>query len=773
MVESGILAEGSMKGILGGTNFNRCKKLHVITALGFKILHFKAFLQQYKTETDHANILYENEIIEILENDNKHPKNIDQSLQLLESLFRSFDAYKQDTLNGKHGKTSQFVSMYVSLIELLQLFEYAIRSSDLNMYVYVAYKMCPLFFSFNHQNYARWLTRNVDDLINIRDTHPELLEEFQNGALSIRRTTKDFCRSPVDLTLEQTINANAANKLTGITSFTNSINARQRWSETHSVRTAIITHLFETLDLNKSSEDSESKYQSKVFNRQLNKFSEEVGRSIDPFNRDINPSKLFNLTSGKAASTETAEFLTSAVLNGTKQMEKFIKDCHEDRSRFERPIKKNIIKNFAAEKSKAKRTLHKRNDEAKLERNILGKVLCLAMENNIDLEDVLSHPLATVPHSFSHFENSITPSKPKGELTALLISKDDDGRNQQTNKPDNIEVEIIDGFYFLGTFKDAPVKYGQLAKFLLEKICDSNAREIHLIFDHHESPSPRDVDMRKHKELYDTPSFKITGPNQERNCAMAKCLQSVSFREELTKFLIHFWSQDELDESILNGKRVFLSFGNKCYLFSKDFDRGHTLLSFQSNHFEMESKVILHMYKIRATNVTIKISNSDAMLVYLLYHFQFWPNERKIWIETGDISKNTTQVINVRQIYDKLSSVFINALPAWYIFTGCSYEPSFYGKGCKTCIKTLEKKVEHQTVFGRVGSVAELNDEDITSLEKFTCQLYGTSNTSINNARCCQFQKAYGSMDKDFSRTGNLRIVDSIWLSHIVLNFNN
>lgn len=295
----------------------------------------------------------------------------------------------------------------------------------------------------------------------------------------------------------------------------------------------------------------------------------------------------------------------------------------------------------------------------------------------------------------------------------------------------------------LSTFKDAPVKYGHFAKFLLKKICDSKAHEIHLIFDHHESPFPKDAVKRKHKELYDNPSFKITGPNQERSYAIAKCLQSVSFREELIKFLINYWSLDEeVDESILNEKRIFLSFGHKCYLFSKDFDRGQILPSFENNHFEIESKIILHMYKIRAKNVCVKTPNTDAIFVHLLYHLQFWPNDREIWVEIGDITKNITQVINVRQIHSKLSLSFVSALPAWYVFTGCSYEPSFYGKGCKTCIKTLEKKVEFEIVFGKLGSVASLKEEDIASLESFTCQLYGTKEIDINKARCDQFQKA-------------------------------
>lgn len=389
MVGSGLLAEGSLKGLLMGTHFNRCKKLHVAAALSFKILHFAAFLNEYLGERDEENF-YTNEIIDILKSDNSDPRNSDQTLLTLQNILLRYHDYTQETLNGKHGCTAKFAAMYTWFIELYQMFEFAIRTSDINLYIYSAYKMCTLFFAFNHQNYARWLTRNLDNLMNIENTHPDLLAEFQSGGLSIRRTTRNFCRSPIDLTLEQTINANAGNKLTGITSFTNSLCARQRWSETHYARTAIITHLLESLNLAKY-DDNSSQYRSKIFNQQLQNFTQEVCNNINPFCRDINSSKLFNLTTGKSASEEVTEFLTNVESIGMDQMQAFIQECNVDGSRFDRPLKRNKVNNFSSETLRKKGPSHKPIDELKIQRNILGKVLCLVHQNEIDLQSVLSY----------------------------------------------------------------------------------------------------------------------------------------------------------------------------------------------------------------------------------------------------------------------------------------------------------------------------------------------------------------------------------------------
>lgn len=260
MVESGIVAEGSMKGILSGTHFNRCKQIHVAVATAMKILHFNAFMEKYQEDAMFNKYkLSTEEIIEILEDENKDYMDIEGLNQKLEDVLNEYNSYTEKTLEGLHGHTAQFALKYVSFVELFQLFEHAIRTCDVELYIYSASKICPLFFTFNHQNYARWLVRNIDDLMNIQSTHPGLIDELSNGALSIRRTKKNFCRSAVDLTLEQTINANAANKMTGIAAFTNNLSARQRWSETHTARMAIITELMDSLGLNNMNE-SEGEY---------------------------------------------------------------------------------------------------------------------------------------------------------------------------------------------------------------------------------------------------------------------------------------------------------------------------------------------------------------------------------------------------------------------------------------------------------------------------------------------------------------------------------
>ena len=57
---------------------------------------------------------------------------------------------------------------------------------------------------------------------------------LDEGAFTVSRTQYAFSRLPVGLTLDQTISADAASRLTGVTSATNSYSARLRWMITES-----------------------------------------------------------------------------------------------------------------------------------------------------------------------------------------------------------------------------------------------------------------------------------------------------------------------------------------------------------------------------------------------------------------------------------------------------------------------------------------------------------------------------------------------------------
>lgn len=118
--------------------------------------------------------------------------------------------------------------------------------------------------------------------------------------------------------MEQTINADAANKLTGIINLTNSASARQRWCKSHSLRTTIISHVLDEVGL-KCRQDITADLQPeriKISERQLEKLLNNIRQNINPFSPGINENYLYNISTGQAANEDIADFLINIEIKG-------------------------------------------------------------------------------------------------------------------------------------------------------------------------------------------------------------------------------------------------------------------------------------------------------------------------------------------------------------------------------------------------------------------------------------------------------------------------
>uniref|UniRef100_A0ABD2WJL9 Uncharacterized protein n=1 Tax=Trichogramma kaykai TaxID=54128 RepID=A0ABD2WJL9_9HYME len=122
-------------------------------------------------------------------------------------------------------------------------------------------------------------------------------EQFKEGFLGVKRTNKPFSRIPVDLTLEQTINADAGRKLTRITHITNSIGARQRWSINYGLRCALISTVMEQCELSIVQEETNDLLPQKMkkSKNHLNHFMSSVLYRFNPFSAATRKDVLVNI----------------------------------------------------------------------------------------------------------------------------------------------------------------------------------------------------------------------------------------------------------------------------------------------------------------------------------------------------------------------------------------------------------------------------------------------------------------------------------------------
>lgn len=240
LVESGMLAEGSVNGFINSKHFNRCKRMHPLTSGALQVLLIEAFL----SENDIDSFLIIDDLKQIQNNPVDCKERIRMS-PIMEDILSKYQNFFEENLNGTRGKTAQFYSQYIEYVNVYLRFTRSIKTSDYELYIISLYEIASLFFIFNQPNYARWILHYLCNMINLKIQNSKLIDEFKKGAFGIKRSNNALARAPVDLTLEQTINANASSKLTGITHFTNSISARQRWAISHSMKARVISKILE------------------------------------------------------------------------------------------------------------------------------------------------------------------------------------------------------------------------------------------------------------------------------------------------------------------------------------------------------------------------------------------------------------------------------------------------------------------------------------------------------------------------------------------------
>lgn len=628
LIDSEILASGSINSFLSGKHFNRCRKIHPLLSLALQILHLEGFLQQHDENLENIQ-----EYLQIFNKEkNEDPQITNENLK---KLFEKYEQYKSETLLGRHGKTPQIYLMYTRLVEYYLQLEYSIRTGDFNFFIYILPKITNIFFSMNHHNYARYMSVYWDKLINIETTHPGLLNDCQKSFLGIRRTMKPFSRIPIDLTLEQTINADAASKASGIINVTNSFSARQKWSITHSLRTSVISKMMEFCDMKSTDDITKDLKESSIkkATKNLKVLMQLIKQYTNPFSFDLPKNYLYNISKGQSVSDEIYQFLSSVEIEGEKQHQNFITETRITPDRFDEAISKNKIINFEYKNTK-KVKINGKVKEIKMQRDVFGRLLYASVENKIDIEKALSYPLALVPFSLCHTNGSICKT-PKSVIINELLEYQTEIEN-----PPEADIHLIDGFYLLHTLKNVPNSYGKISKHIL-KILTYNKKEVHIIFDKYKKPSIKDFehDLRGEEDT----QYDVIRRDNNRPADFCKLLRSSNFKEKFVEFLIEDWTRDEFF-TLIEGKTVKLNY-DQCYTYEVSSDNKIKRIidyNLSCYHEEADTKIVYHVCQFnRNYRVQIHCTDSDIPII-MLANFKYLKDEIQVIINLSTNKKKCT-----------------------------------------------------------------------------------------------------------------------------------
>ena len=323
-----------------------------------------------------------------------HQQTYCRGSQACKSFMAQYMSHRQETLNGSHGSTAQFWLTYVNLVHVFLLFNRACRNNNLELFIYAWYHDWRLLCHKSAKLFKM-------DGVVCSQTPEHRPHTARAPACTWRRCSKCAANHQAIFTSSSWYNTWTNCKLWC------SI-ARNRWMVTNAVRAAIVSNLMIKAGIHLV-EDSIKKLKPHRGSRD----QEDLQKTIQTFEATMNPftigsdPNLYCISSGKKVSEDIKEDLLNMQSNGHQWAEEFRLSCSADPERFERPIPKRKVKNFASAAAKWRAPPKMKIKELQCSRYLFGRLLILSTMSCLDLGYVFTYPLIPVPLPLAHIDGSL------------------------------------------------------------------------------------------------------------------------------------------------------------------------------------------------------------------------------------------------------------------------------------------------------------------------------------------------------------------------------
>ena len=741
LIQSGICASGSIEKVMSGKHYNRAMHVHKCMLEALERL----FIEKYENSEGPLFIGKSKSILKRLSN--SPSKESLEEVKLNEDCIKvieNYNKFKEEVRNGKCGKTAQFWLHYMDQIHLVLTFQRATKENNFELHLFCLKELCPLFFSYDHPNYARYTTMYLVSMLNLDKTHPGAEELIKHG-LSVKRSHVNSSRNAVDITIEQTVNRHAKSK-GGIIGFSRNYAAYMRWCLTRHSRATYVKGAMEMVEM----EQNEITEHKDCRKSEIYKSEKHVIKTVEAFKNFINPFEVenFNLlyciSSGAPVSCEIEEDIFKADKLGKEAVDIFIKERFLKKDKhFNDPIKRQKLKTFASiAKSTTIKCKDRKTKQIKAERNILGQIAVLSIEHNLDIEKIMSHPLSPIPWALSTVDGTPAKTNKAKLLQALEI---EDSINKIYNF-DGVNY-IIDGNALLHAQVLLPKTFGELA----EKIIDQFPRvsRIDFITDSYQKSSIKNFER---KNRGSNKPFLLKGRLTKVPRNWGDFMTNEDNKIQLIQFLLKDWKNSKF-ASRLKNKNIYYVNGPTCTrLTSADglFVEYEEVEELFSTHEEADTKIILHMIHISLntpTNETIIVRSPDTDVFILLLKFSR-QIKQKLLFDTG--TGNKRRFIDIHKVREMTGNELCEVLPSFHAFTGCDTVSAFVSKGKQLPLKLLKQNPEYILSFRMIGNNECISEKIYMEIEKFTCKLYQKllKTESINKLRYDLFLQRYSPKNK-------------------------
>ena len=176
MLESELVALRSVNGVFNGHHYNRALRSHKILYEALNRLRFGTFLESLSTEDEEKT----KQLIYRLHE--SFPSPLFEQLLATPEMTDIVNGYCQFiSENSAKCLTFHFFSSYCCMVELLLDTIRATKLGDWDLHLACVKAMLPWFFSYDHQNYARYGTAYLLEIEDLPSTNPSVTVMINNG----------------------------------------------------------------------------------------------------------------------------------------------------------------------------------------------------------------------------------------------------------------------------------------------------------------------------------------------------------------------------------------------------------------------------------------------------------------------------------------------------------------------------------------------------------------------------------------------------------------
>ena len=744
LIESGLVAEGSVNGVLNGHHYNRSVRAHKIVYEALHRLSWTSFLDSLSPEDSAATVALGCELNSAYPTD----RFIDiVKSEVFESIVERFNSFVEDS---KKNATFAFWYSYLELVHSLLLFIRATREGDWSLHLSSLRNIMPWFFSYDRTNYARYSPAYWLEMKNLEKTHPYVYSHLVQGEFSVQRLTAyGFSKVACDQTIEQTANRDSKTK-GGLTGISLSKGAVHRWVMSYPAR-AMISRRCEEMagkgEMTRSRKDLDLARMEKDEQAVQNVIST-IESMTNPFTTDCDG--IVNISSGIVAGKDVENDLLRAHEVGDLAFVDFINsrlhvtapdsDNNGEKDIFT-PINLQKLKTFSNHIHKTSVTKDKiKSVSLKASSDLLGRILMISQVRKIDVKETLGYSLNPYPPAIVQYGGA--PVKTNKSALMRHIEQTASEQNALPNR--NGCVWIFDGMAVLQQMKNIPPTFEKLADKVLTDILQVvqkfGAERVDFVTDCYPDQSIKDCE-RTRRATTGVQQVKIMRGDQKTPKQFKKYLSSGTNKESLVEYMFTEWSKCSPEK--LGSTSIYITHGHECHsLLSKDgVLMVQEVTALKADHEEADTRMILHASHAADSydNVVIRSADTDVFILGIASAHKL---KAQLFMHAGPWSDSRT--IPLSSIANELGNDVCDALIGLHCFTGCDSVSAVKGKGKVKAYKLMIGSKEYIDVFQSIGKNWNSDNVNMTAIQSFVCALYNKPGlTSVNEARYEIFRRSY------------------------------